>query len=135
MFSPQTVDLREVAVSEMEAYYRQSRSSPGDFYSQLMALKAEQEEHIALVEGVYLRELAGSRAGEAAGKRGILKGTEGHNKQVKMVLFVGLSRLHGPVTGRHLEYSLLLVAYRSAFVKQNISHRPDLVSIYQGSFF
>ena len=63
MLPIQAVDLREVAVSEMEAYYRQNRASPGDFYSQLMALKAEQEEHIALVEGVYLRELQGSMGG------------------------------------------------------------------------
>ena len=72
----------------MEAYYRQSRSSPGDFYSQLVALKAEQEEHLALLEGVYLRELAGSGAGEAAGRRGVLKGTEGHNKQVEVFCFL-----------------------------------------------
>ena len=88
-------------MSEMEAYYRQSRSSPGDFYSQLMALKAEQEEHIALVEGVYLRELAGSRAGEAAGKRGILKGMEGHNKQVQVVFVCWPFRLKQVATSKY----------------------------------
>ena len=46
----------------MEAYYKENRecTNSADFYDKLMQLKAEQEEHIRLVEAVYLRELTGN---------------------------------------------------------------------------
>ena len=53
---------QEEELVQMEEYY-QKKSTEGnspDFYSKLMSLKAEQEEHLRLVEAVYLRELAAS---------------------------------------------------------------------------
>ena len=56
---------RDIKMAEMQEYYNKKNFSElqhENFYDKLMALKAEQEEHIKLVESVYLKELQNNQS-------------------------------------------------------------------------
>ena len=56
----QLIEQRDFKMAEMQEYYNKKNMKElqrENFYDKLMALKAEQEEHIKLVESVYFKEL------------------------------------------------------------------------------
>ena len=56
---------RDIKMAEMQEYYNKKNFAElqhENFYDKLMALKAEQEEHIKLVESVYLKELQNNQS-------------------------------------------------------------------------
>ena len=61
----QLIEIQDFKMAEMQDYYNKKNIKElqqENFYDKLMALKAEQEEHIKLVESVYFKELQNNQS-------------------------------------------------------------------------